>query len=200
MTLPSCTAPLPRPLQFSSGTTVRSAPAGSDLGFQNLRDQSAQVMRRGPRSSQRVPVLAAVGGQGVARSVSVWAARPASGSSQPSTTTRSLLQHLRASAAPAEAAKGGAEAEAEAGLGRVVVYGDSNCADTAQLDRDCYGFVDNMLAWAAGGEWAAGLQLSRQAQPYAAPPMDTGVAERHPKAQLPRSSRVLAPGARPCSG
>lgn len=84
--------------------------------------------------------------------------------------------------------------------GRIVVYGDSNCADTAQLDRDCYGFVDDLLAWAAGGEWKVGTPLARQDQAYTAPPMDTGVAERNPEAQLPLFSRVLAQGARPCSG
>lgn len=187
------------------------------LLYQNLRDYSAvAASTRGPRQVRSVPVLAmldsavvareldrAGAGGGEARVVVGGAALASDGQAQAPEGAGASSRH------PLQVQPGEQQhvlqrpvgAAGAARVGRVAVYGDSNCADTAQLSGDCYWLVQDLLHWAGTGEARGALLGAEQwsrglgSDGYEAPPAEAAEPLRVPDSGMERYSKVTSEGA-----
>lgn len=76
----------------------------------------------------------------------------------------------------------------EEGGGRIVVYGDSNCLDSAHMQRDCFWLLETLLKYVTGSTSPPPFAASNQVRPQPT------LLPQHMEGNLQMAvSRILAP-------
>jgi membrane-bound transcription factor site-1 protease len=153
---------MPYSFYYASGTTISSFPVNNSyLYFADLNDQKMEVVTGVSSHHRAVPILglhqtsssskgsSATGSKDATVEATTGSKDTATGSKD--TTTAGSKDATAGSKDTTAGSKDTAAGSSHSSGGRVAVFGDSNCIDSAHLQSDCFKLLDEILNYLSNG-------------------------------------------------